>query len=101
MGSPGIFDISDRFEKNYPNEVFLLLRIEVETERPILDAELACWRAENVSRLFIKGGGEIGVGVMSFEKWLKTKVRIQPRMRTRRATMRAKRRAMPAKRRAS
>ena len=46
MGCPGIFDISDRFEKLYLSEVFLLLRIEAKTERSILDSELACWRAE-------------------------------------------------------
>ena len=46
MGCSGIFDISDRFEKLYLSEVFLLLRIQAETERPILDCELACWRAE-------------------------------------------------------
>ena len=28
---------------------------------------------KSFSRLVIEGGGEIGVGVMSFEKWLKTK----------------------------
>ena len=41
-GCPGIFDISDRFEKLYLSEVFQLLRIEAETERSILDCELAC-----------------------------------------------------------
>jgi len=46
VGCPGIFDISDRFEKLYLSEVLPLLRIEAETERSILDCELACWRAD-------------------------------------------------------
>ena len=50
-----------------------MLQIEAETERAILDAENASGEAENFSRLVIEGGGEIGVGVMSFEKWLETK----------------------------
>jgi len=39
--------MSDQFEKLYLSEVFQLLWIQAETERPILNAELACWRAEN------------------------------------------------------
>ena len=35
-----------RFEKLYLSEVFLLRWIQAETERPLLDCELACWRAE-------------------------------------------------------
>ena len=46
MGCPGIFDISDRFEKLYLSEVFPLLRIEAETARAILDSENACWEEE-------------------------------------------------------
>jgi len=38
-GVPGIFDISDRFEKFIRGEVFLLLPIEAETERAILNDE--------------------------------------------------------------
>ena len=36
----------DRFEKFNPDEVFLLLQIEAETARAILDAENTCWREE-------------------------------------------------------
>ena len=63
MGCPGIFDISDRFEKLYLSEVFQLLRIEAETERSILDSKN--WLAgdkKTFSRLVIEGGDEIGVG---------------------------------------
>ena len=36
MGCPGIFDISDRFEKLYLSEVFLLRWIEAEIKLPVV-----------------------------------------------------------------
>ena len=67
-----MFDISDRFEKLYLSEVFLLLRIEAETERPILDWEWLAGERKTFSRLVIEGGDEIGVGGMSWESWIAT-----------------------------
>jgi len=52
-GDDDLHDVGRRLDEARPgvradlSEVFLLLRIEDETERPILDSELACWRAEN------------------------------------------------------
>jgi len=40
VGVPGIFDISDRFEKFYRGDVFLLLPIEGETAREIRGDEI-------------------------------------------------------------
>jgi len=75
VGCPGILDTSDRLEKFNGGEVFLLLRIEAETARAILDAENAICAEENFSHLVIEGGGEIGVGggemaKKAFRKWI-------------------------------
>ena len=46
MGVPGIFDLRDRFVKFIRDDAFLLLRIEAETARAILDPENSCGEEE-------------------------------------------------------